>query len=51
VFPGGWGPTIVHNGSHHIEIVLTTEMGIETINFFIERMKLGIETMIFSLKG
>jgi hypothetical protein len=39
VFPGGWGPTILHNGSHHIEIVLTTEMRIETILFFIQRMK------------
>jgi hypothetical protein len=39
VFPGGLGPTILHNGSHHIEIVLTTEMRIETILFFIQRMK------------
>lgn len=39
VFPGGSGPTILHNGSHHIEIVLTTETGIETIIFFIQRMK------------
>jgi hypothetical protein len=29
----------LHNGSHHIEIVLTTEMGMDTIIFFIQRMK------------